>query len=128
VPAEKRVELLDKVLEAGGGVNDTTATLLRQTVELLRGELADAAVSDLAELAVARRGEAVAEVTAAAELSDEQRTRLTEVLSRIYGTAVSVQLNVDPDILGGLLITVGDEVIDGSISSRLAAARTGLPD
>ncbi|KGI69274.1 F0F1 ATP synthase subunit B/delta [Mycolicibacterium rufum] len=128
VPADKRVELLDKVLQSGGGVNDTAAALLRQTIELLRGELADAAVSDLAELAVARRGEAVAEVTAAAELSDEQRTRLTEVLSRIYGTSVSVQLDVDPDILGGLLITVGDEVIDGSISSRLAAARTGLPD
>ena len=128
VPADKRVELLDKVLEAGGGVNDTAAALLRQTVDLLRGELADAAVDDLAELAVARRGEAVAQVTAATELSDGQRTRLTEVLSRIYGTAVSVQLNVDPEILGGLLITVGDEVIDGSISSRLAAARTGLPD
>ncbi len=128
VPADKRVELLDKVLHAGGGVNDTAAALLRQTVRLLRGEVADAAVNDLAELAVARRGEAVAQVTAAAELSDEQRTRLTEVLSRIYGTPVSVQLNVDPDILGGLLIIVGDEVIDGSISSRLAAARTGLPD
>jgi len=128
VPADKRVDLLTKVLDAGGGVNEITAALVRQTIELLRGELADAAVGDLAELAVARRGEAVAEVTAAAELSDEQRTRLTEVLSRIYGTTVSVQLEIDPDILGGLLITVGDEVIDGSLSSRLDAARTGLPD
>ncbi|AFM18500.1 ATP synthase, F0 subunit b/ATP synthase, F1 delta subunit [Mycolicibacterium chubuense NBB4] len=128
VDADKRVGLLDKVLQSGGGVNATTTALLAQTVELLRGGLADAAVSDLAELAVTRRGEAVAEVTAATELSDEQRTRLTQVLSRIYGTEVSVQLNVDPDLLGGLLITVGDEVIDGSISSRLAAARTGLPD
>jgi F-type H+-transporting ATPase subunit delta len=128
VDAEKRVALLNKVLEAGGGANATTSALLTQTVELLRGGLADAAVSDLAELAVARRGEAVAQVTAAAELSDQQRTRLTEVLSRIYGTSVSVQLNIDSSILGGLLITVGDEVIDGSISSRLAAARTGLPD
>lgn len=128
VPVEKRAGLLKKVLDAGGGVNPTVAALLTQTVELLRGELADAAVNDLAELAVARRGEAVAQVSAAADLTDEQRTRLAEVLSRIYGTAVSVQLEIDPDILGGLLITVGDEVIDGSISSRLAAARAGLPD
>ncbi|MEZ0341731.1 F0F1 ATP synthase subunit B/delta [Mycobacterium sp. pV006] len=128
VDAEQRIGLLDKVLQSGGGVNETTSALLKQTVELLRGQNADAAVNDLAELAVARRGEAVAQVTAAAELSDEQRTRLTEVLSRIYGTDVSVQLDVDPDLLGGLLITVGDEVIDGSISSRLAAARAGLPD
>ena len=128
VPANERIELLNKVLESGGGVNDTTAALLAQTVRLLRGELADAAVADLAELAVSRRGEATAQVTAATEISDAQRSRLTEVLSRIYGTDVSVQLEVDPDIVGGLLITVGEEVIDGSISSRLAAARTGLPD
>ena len=128
VPTEKRVELLKKVLDGSGGVNATAAALLTQTVELLRGEPADDAVNDLAELAVTRRGEAVAQVTAAAELTAEQRTRLTEVLTRIYGTPVSIQLEVDPEVLGGLLITVGDEVIDGSISSRLAAARAGLPD
>jgi F0F1-type ATP synthase delta subunit len=70
----------------------------------------------------------VAHVTAPAGLSDAQRMRLTDVLSRIYGHPVSVQLHVDPAILGGLLISVGDEVIDGAISSRLTAAKTGLPD
>ena len=112
----------------GSGVNSTAAALLAQTVELLRGERADEAVIDLAELAVARRGEVVAHVTAAADLSDAQRTRLTEVLSRIYGHPVSVQLHIDPAVLGGLPISVGDEVIDGAISSRLTAAQTGLPD
>ncbi|MCB0947755.1 MAG: F0F1 ATP synthase subunit B/delta [Mycobacterium sp.] len=128
VPTEKRIELLEKVLDSSGGVNAATAALLRQTVELLRGESADEAVNDLAELAVARRGEIVADVTAAAELSEQQSTRLSEVLSRIYGHPMSVQLSIDPAVLGGLLITVGGEVIDGSISSRLEAARTGLPD
>ena len=70
----------------------------------------------------------VAHVTAASELSDAQRDRLTEVLTRIYGHPVSVQLHVDPELLGGLSIAVGDEVIDGSIASRLAAAHTQLPD
>lgn len=127
-PAEGRVALLDKALTGRPGVNQTAAALLSQTVGLLRGERADEAVIDLAELAVSRRGEVVAHVSAAAELSDAQRTRLTEVLSRIYGRPVSVQLHVDPELLGGLSITVGDEVIDGSIASRLAAAQTGLPD
>jgi F-type H+-transporting ATPase subunit delta len=126
--AEGRVALLRKVLDTAGDVNETAAALLAQTVELLRGERADAAVADLAELAVVRRGEVVAHVTAAADLSDQQRTRLAEVLGRIYSHPVAIQLNVDPAVLGGLLITVGDEVIDGSISSRLAAARSGLPD
>jgi F-type H+-transporting ATPase subunit delta len=70
----------------------------------------------------------VAHVTAAADLSAAQRTRLTDVLSRIYGHPVSVQLHIDPSLLGGLQISVGDEVIDGAISTRLTAARTGLPD
>jgi F-type H+-transporting ATPase subunit delta len=126
-PAEGRIALLDKVLD-GSGVNGTAAALLSQTIGALRGERADEAVVDLAELAVARRGEVVAHITAAAELTDEQRTRLIEVLTRIYGHPVSAQIHVDPELLGGLSIAVGDEVIDGSIASRLAAAQTRLPD
>jgi F-type H+-transporting ATPase subunit delta len=127
-PAESRVRLLRDVLDSGSGVNTTTVQLLSQTVELLRGERADEAVRDLAELAVARRGEVVAHVSAAAGLSDAQRTRLTDVLTRIYGHPVSVQLHINPELLGGLNIAVGDEVIDGTLSSKLAAADTKLPD
>ena len=126
-PAEGRVALLDKVID-GSTVTGTAAALLSQTISQLRGERADEAVVELAELAVARRGEVVAQVSAAADLSDAQRTRLVEVLTRIYGHPVSVQLHVDPELLGGLSVTVGDEVIDGSIASRLAAAQTQLPD
>ena len=126
-PVDGRIGLLDKVV-GGAGANGTAVALLEQTITLLRGERADEAVIDLAELAVARRGEVVAQVNAAAELTDAQRTRLTEVLSRIYGHPVSIQLHVDPELLGGLSIAVGDEVIDGSIASRLAAAQTSLPD
>jgi ATP synthase F0 subunit b/ATP synthase F1 delta subunit len=127
-PTEGRVKLLRDVLDSGSGVNATTVQLLSQTVELLRGERADDAVLDLAELAVARRGEVVAHVSAAADLTDAQRTRLTEVLTRIYGHPVSLQLHINPELLGGLSIAVGDEVIDGTLSSKLAAAETKLPD
>jgi ATP synthase F0 subunit b/ATP synthase F1 delta subunit len=128
-PAEGRVELLRKVLEsASGGVNPVALSLLSQTVELLRGDPAEEAMKVLAEVAVARRGEIVAQVGAAAELSDAQRTRLTEVLSRIYAHPVTVQPQIDPELLGGLLIAVADEVIDGTLSSRLAAAKAQLPD
>ncbi|KUI33308.1 F0F1 ATP synthase subunit B/delta [Mycobacterium sp. GA-2829] len=125
-PIDGRLGLLDRLLE--NQASATTRALLAQTVELLHGERADEAVRDLAELAVARRGEVVAHVTAAAELGDAQRTRLSEVLGRIYGRPASVQLHVDPDMLGGLTIAVGDEVIDGSLASRLASAQTQLPD
>ncbi|OBF57917.1 F0F1 ATP synthase subunit B/delta [Mycobacterium sp. 852002-50816_SCH5313054-b] len=128
-PAEGRIGLLRKVLQsASTRVNPVARALLTQTVELLRGEPAEAAVKFLAEVAVARRGEIIAQVTAAAGLSDDQRTRLTEVLSRIYAHPVTVQLQIEPDLLGGLLIAVADEVIDGTLSSRLAAAQAQLPD
>ena len=127
-PAQERVSLLRNVLDRASGSNPTAGALLTQTVELLHGERADEAVQDLAQLAVAHRGEIVAEVAAADELTDIQRRRLADVLARIYHHPVSVQLNVDPELLGGLSVAIGDEVIDGTLSSRLAAAETQLPD
>jgi F-type H+-transporting ATPase subunit delta len=125
-PLDGRVGLVTSVLH--GRASKNAADLLRQAIELLHGERADEAVRDLANLAVSRRGEVVAHVSAASELSDAQESRLTELLTRIYSHPVSLQLNVDPALLGGLTIAVGDEVIDGSLSSKLAAAETHLPD
>ncbi|MDT5009729.1 MAG: F-type H+-transporting ATPase subunit b atpH [Mycobacterium sp.] len=127
-PADSRVRLLQNVLEHAGSVNPTVKALLSQTVELLRGNRADDEVSALAQVAVARRGEVVAQARAAAELSDAQHDRLTEVLGRIYGQPVSVQVQVDPELLGGLSVSLGDDVIDGTLASRLAAAQNRLPD
>jgi F-type H+-transporting ATPase subunit delta len=129
MPAAQRVSLLRSVLDRSSiGINPTAAALLAHTMELLRGERADEAVQDLAELAVSSRGEIVAQVSAAAELSDSQRRRLIEILSRIYHTPVSLQLVVNPELIGGLSVAVGDEVIDGTLSSKLDAAATKLPD
>jgi ATP synthase F0 subunit b/ATP synthase F1 delta subunit len=125
-PVDGRISLLNSVLSRRASKN--AADLLRQTIELLHGERADEAVRELANLAVSRRGEVVAHVSAAAELSDAQYDRLTELLTRIYGHPVSLQLAVNPALLGGLTIAVGDEVIDGSLASKLASAKTHLPD
>ncbi|OBG82815.1 F0F1 ATP synthase subunit B/delta [Mycobacterium sp. E3305] len=129
VPVEGRIDLLRKVLDsASGRVDPIVVALLTQTVQLLRGESAEEAIQFLAKVAVARRGEIVAQVSAAAELSDAQRSRLTDVLGRIYGHPVTVQLQTSEELLGGLLISVADEVIDGTLASRLAAAQAQLPD
>ena len=125
-PLDGRISLLNNVLARRASKN--TADLLRQTVELLHGERADESVRELANLAVSRRGEVVAHVSATSELTDAQSERLTQLLTRIYGHPISLQLQIDPALLGGLAIAVGDEVIDGSLASKLASAETHLPD
>lgn len=125
-PVDGRISLLNNVLARRASKH--AADLLRQTIELLHGERADEAIRELANLAVSRRGEVIAHVRAASELSDNQSGRLTELLTRIYGRPVSIQLDIEPALIGGLTIAVGDEVIDGSLASKLASAETRLPD
>ena len=73
-----------------------------------------------------RRGQSVARVITAVPLSAAQEQRLTAVLGRIYGRTIGLQVTVDPSVLGGLVVQVGDEVIDGSIAHRLEAAQRRL--
>jgi F-type H+-transporting ATPase subunit delta len=111
----------------GGRVSAVTATLLRQTVRLPRGRHLDLAAEELAELAAARRRRYVARVRTAVPLAPAQEERLAASLTRLYGRPMSLQVELDEDLLGGLVVEVGGEVIDGSVAGRLAAARRDLP-
>ncbi len=124
-PVEGRVQLLDSVL--GEKVYPVTATLLREAVRLPRSRHLDVVAEELAELAAARRDRSVAKVRTPVELSSEQETKLAETLGRMYGRTISLQVELDRSLLGGLVVQVGGEVIDGSVAGRLAAARRSLP-
>jgi F-type H+-transporting ATPase subunit delta len=124
-PADKRVALLDQLVD--GKVSPVTAALLRQTVRLPRDRHLDVLFEELAELAAARRDRSVARVTTSVALSSEQEQKLTDALSRLYGRAISLQVELDPSLLGGLVVQVAGEVIDGSVASKLSAARRALP-
>ena len=78
-------------------------------------------------MAAARRSETVAHVVSALPLTDAQATRLTAVLGDIYGRAMSVQTEINPALLGGLRINVGDDVIEGDVATRLQRAAQNLP-
>ena len=65
----------------------------------------------------------MAYVTAAGPLSGEQEHRLIDALEAIYRRSISLKVDVDSALLGGLVIRVGDEVIDGSVAARLEQAR-----
>ena len=83
-------------------------------------------MGELVELAAARRQRYVAYVTAAAPLTEPAGAAADRRPRRIYGRQVSLQVSVDPQLLGGLVVRVNDEVIDGSVLSRLAEVRQRL--
>jgi F-type H+-transporting ATPase subunit delta len=124
-PDDARVGLLEQVL--GDKVGPVTNALLAQTVRTPRGRSLDLAAEELSELAAARRDRYVAHVGTPVALTPAQEHRLTESLSRLYGRAMSLQIELDPSLLGGLVVRVGGEVIDGSVSNKLRAAWRALP-
>lgn len=123
-PAEGKRALLDQLLS--GRVSPVTEQLLRNVLTGPHAGTAENAVERLSEVASRRRGQSIARVTTAVELTAAQEQRLADVLRRIYGRTVGLQVTVDPTVIGGLIVQVGDEVIDGSIAHRLEAAERRL--
>jgi F-type H+-transporting ATPase subunit delta len=118
--AEGKAELLDRLLS--GRVSPVTEQLLRNVLTGPHAGSAENAIERLSDVASLRRGQSVARVTSAVELTAAQERRLAEVLGRIYGRTIGLQVIVDPDVVGGLVVQVGGEVIDGSIAHRLEVA------
>lgn len=83
-------------------------------------------LSALAEEIAELRGKSVARVVAAEALSSAQREALASKLENIYGREMAIHTEVDPSLLGGMIIRVGDEEIDGSTRGKLARLRTDL--
>ncbi|MFC4030866.1 F0F1 ATP synthase subunit delta [Streptomyces polygonati] len=117
---EAKAGLLHSLL--GGRADPVTERLVTRLVTAPRGRSLESGIESLSKLAAARRNRMVAEVTSATPLSDRQRQRLADSLARIYGRQVHLNLDVDPTVLGGLRIRIGDEVINGAISDRLDEA------
>lgn len=120
---ERRVELVHGLIK--GKVNPVTQSLVEQVVGRLRTEPADA-FDELSTLAARQREQSVAHIRTAVELSEAQHSRLIVILGRIYGRAVTVHVEIDRALTGGMVVQVGDEVIDGSIAGRLDSLRRRL--
>ncbi|WP_295642442.1 F0F1 ATP synthase subunit delta [uncultured Corynebacterium sp.] len=120
---DARRDLLAKVLY--GKVTSTTEALALQAVGRLRQrpvEELDTLCNEVAGLT----GREVARVRSAAKLTEQQQTLLEQKLETIYGRKIAVHSEVDSSLLGGAVIRVGDEVIDGSTAGKLQRLRRSL--
>lgn len=125
-PSEGKSAVVDQLVD--GKVEPVTRALVGQLVTHPRGQRVSAGLESLAELSAKRRERSVAHVRSATPLTEQQQQRLASTLQRIYSRPIAVHLEVDPDVGGGLVIRVGDEVIDGSTEGRLQALRRDLVD
>ena len=126
LPADRKKAVLADVL--GERASPHTVSLLGFIVEQGRARDLGAIVDDLVALAAERRQSAVAEVRTAIPLDKEHRQRLAEALERATGKRIELKLVVDPEVVGGVVARVGDQVIDGSVRRRLELARERLSE
>lgn len=124
LPNERKVALLTALLD--GKVAPTTLQVLDYVVSHPRGRTFEDGVEEFARRAAARRQRLVARVTSARPLDAAQQERLANALRRVYGREVQLQVEVDPSLVGGLSVRIGDEVIDGSVAKRLDDVRRQL--
>jgi F-type H+-transporting ATPase subunit delta len=124
LPEQGKRELLGRLLD--GKVTPVTLSLINQMVAHPRGRALTAALDLCADIAARRRQQLIALVRTAAELSASQRSRLRDALARSYGHNVHLDVVIDPSVVGGISVQIGDELIDGTAASRLAAVRRRL--
>lgn len=119
-PLELRERLVDQLLvgKVGGG----TVRLAKRALKARERNVALTLESYL-ELGAELANRTIAKVTAAQPLDAEQAHRLQVALLKLAGRPVELQVRVDPRVLGGLRVQIGDQVIEGTVSGRLDEAR-----
>ena len=123
-PAELKRQLLDTLLD--GKVTGTSLRLITQAAVHPRGRSLDASLTEYARLVAEWRQRLIAVVRVAVPLSDSERDRLAAALAAAFGHGIHLDVLLDPGVLGGISVRIGDEFIDGSVASRLAALRRQL--
>ena len=124
LPADRKQGLLESLL--AGKVTPVTLRLISQMVAHPRGRSLTAALELCAGIAARRREQLIAVVRSAVELSATQRRRLADALAASYGHPVHLNVVIDPSVVGGISVQIGDELIDGTAASRLADVRRKL--
>src|SRR5262249_25539058 len=124
VPADARAGLVSELVD--GKVSAQALRLITEAAAYPRGRSLDTGLEAYANLAAELRERLVAEVHVAVPLSIEHRGRLAAALVAAFGHDVYLNVVVDPDLIGGVTVRVGDELINGSVATKLAELRRNL--
>ncbi len=108
------------------GVSEEAKVLITQAVSQPRGIKPTRLVERFAELAAKRQQRWIATVSVTRPLSQTQLARLQAGLNNLYGRELKVNINVDPSLIGGIRVQVGDEVLDASVLTRLGELQRQL--
>jgi F-type H+-transporting ATPase subunit delta len=120
-PIDRRVKLVEDLLK--GKTQPATLRLAEVALEGFGGRSFESSLTRLVELTAAKRDREVAYVTVAKPLGDAEEQRLAAKLSDMYGRQVSLKIDVDPKVIGGVSVQVGSDLYDGTILRRLNEAK-----
>jgi F-type H+-transporting ATPase subunit delta len=124
LPIDLRQGIVEDLLH--DRVQPVTTALVSFVVGAGRARELPAIIDSMVQRSAETRAEAVAEVTSAIPLDEDQIARLSSALSQRTGKQVSVKVSVDPSILGGVVAAIGDTIIDGSVRRRLEQLRESI--
>ena len=124
VPVARRQSIVEDLL--GGKASPTTVQLVSMIIGSGRARDLPAIVDRLVQRAAATRDTTVAEVRTAVPLSGDQQDRLRAALANATGRNITLKAIVDPAVLGGVLATIGDTVIDGTVRTHLDQLKSRL--
>ena len=119
----EKVALVNQVLKSA---TSSTRALVSQVVNGLWGRNIETALSDIAHATAEHRNLVVAHVQSAIDLSADQKTKLASALSKQIGQAVRINVETNSKVVGGVSIRFRDELIDGTVISRMAEASQAL--
>jgi F-type H+-transporting ATPase subunit delta len=108
------------------GASGSTVKLVSQMVNAWRGRSIESAFADYQWALAARRNRVIALVRVAAPITPAQLERLTTSLTSKVGQPVRINVEIDPSVIGGVSVKFADEIVDGSVSNRLAGAARAL--
>ena len=120
VPAARRQQIVEDLL---GGQDRLLSAAVSMVVGAGRGADLGRIADRVIELGAEQRGRVVAEVRSVVPLDAEQQGRLAAALQASTGKEVEVKVVIDPSIMGGLVTQIDDQIIDGSVRSRLGQLR-----